>query len=99
MSKNSEGAKAHSVLNYMISKAVLEGAESAHEIKLSLQDLQLEHEDGDVHPEPNNIVLRIKIQATWDTSNEIIQEKEFLGEENDDEENPSGSGTKNTPSH
>jgi len=93
------GAKAHSVLHFMISKAVLQGEESAHEISLSLHDLQAEHEEYGTPTDSTSIILKVKIQTSWDTSQELIDEKEFLGEEENDDEDPTSSGSKNTPSH
>lgn len=82
-----EAQKAHSVLHYIISKAVLEGKEMASEIALDLSALSSETEDViyDNNDANSGTILRVKIETTWDTSNELIPIEKFVGEEDEPE--------------
>ena len=104
MSKLKEGAKPHSLLAYMINKAVLQGQETKHEINLSLSDLQNEFEDLDLNDkrhnlEVNNIILKVKIETTWDTSLELESEEELMGVTDDEEDSDGGPSDSNQGSH
>lgn len=88
----------------MISKAVLEGAQTKHEMSLSLYDLQSEFEDLSLEqtdeqdrPLPNNIMLKIKIETSWDTSQDL--EDEELEVDYEDEEDGNDSSGQNQSSH
>ena len=95
-----EASKAHAVLHYIISKAVLEGKEMKSEIALSLFDLMREFEDAEYEVETiTNAILRIKIQTVWDTSNELIPVEQFIGEDEDEQLDTDPSSDKDKGSH
>jgi hypothetical protein len=88
-----EASKAHSVLHYIISKAVLEGKEMTSELNLSLHDLQNEFEDVNFEVDAaNNIKLKVRIQTTWDTEDELMSIEDMIGDNDEDENGPTGNG-------
>lgn len=85
-----EAAKAHSVLHYIISRAVLEGKEMDREFSLSLHDLQNEFEDVNFETQATNVMLRIKIQTTWDAEDDLVPLEELIGDIEDEIEDGTG---------
>lgn len=78
MSKIKEGTRPHMMLETLILKALFRGEVGAKELELNLYDLEAEFEDlslaergGKFVPQPNNVILRVKIETSWDTSLEL----------------------------
>lgn len=80
-----EAAKAHAVLHTVITKAVIDGKEMKAELLLNLSALSSETEDAVYENVDANsgIILRVKIETTWDTSNEMIPLDLLTGEEDE----------------
>ena len=59
-------SSAHSVMQYMISRAVLENKVGETVIKIPLVELAADHNDKCKVDDPSGIVLAITINTAWD---------------------------------
>ena len=90
-------SSAHSALQYIISKAMLEGKIGTTTIEIPMTDLYTAHEGPAFNPEASGLVLRLKITTTWeqgdedgdfsvDTEGDIGLEDDFLADGDEDDE-------------
>lgn len=77
---------AHSVLQYVITRALLEGKTCSTRVKVPMTDIVDEYEDIQVAPEGEDVVLVVDIATSWDTGVEDL-EVEMEEEEDDGIEN------------
>lgn len=82
--KGKAEADAHVVLNYIISKAVLEGKIGHSTIVIPLQELIDEDEGFSLDPSIQDYALKIKIETSWDAA--PLEQHEFESEFSEEEE-------------
>lgn len=82
--KGKAEADAHVVLNYIISKAVLEGKIGHSTIVIPLQDLIDEDEGMSLDSSIQDYALKIRIETSWDSA--PLEEHEFESQFSEDEE-------------
>ncbi len=78
---------AHSVLDYLISRAVLEGKVGESTLQVPLSDFVTEFEGPKFSDDVDGLVLRVKIITSWDTS-ELAEPviEDFIEEDPDNED-------------
>jgi hypothetical protein len=63
-----QSSTAHGVLDYLISRAVLEGKTGASTLSIPLSDFVQEFEGPKFSDDVDGLVLQVKIITSWDTS-------------------------------
>lgn len=85
--KKSDSSTIHSVLHFIISRAVMEGKLSKSSLRIPLTDLRQEFEDGKINlgeghfDNTDGVVLVVKLSTDWDSGTE--DDLEFEDEEVD----------------
>lgn len=84
--RNGKEAAAHSVLNYIITRAVLHGKVGSTTLKLRLADLVDPLEGIELTEDAGqDIILRIKIETDWTTGDEEVVVTDMEEEEEEQE--------------
>jgi hypothetical protein len=73
---------AHSVLQYVITKALLEGKTYSTNVKIPITDIVDEYEEIDIAPDAKDLVLVVNISSEWSSGNSDVQ-VELLEDEDD----------------
>lgn len=85
----------HSVLNYIITRAMIQGKTGATEIMLPLDQMIQETEGAKYYPDASDLVLKVTITTEWVAGNQADVVVEMDDESEEGEEHGSGesSGT------
>jgi hypothetical protein len=78
---NEYGAQAHSVLEYLLTKAALDGSPRSSTLRIAYSDLLKGIGQMSESPENNDLVLVLDIKLSWDSHNK--SEKMLIMDEDD----------------